>query len=250
MKSFMTRSHSMLTALRALIGSVPPATPHISAHCTNIHMLLMHLCDFDRVRYAYILKWLAYPLRHPGAKMRYGLAIKAEKGTGASLFFHQVALALHQGAGRAIDIGHFGDQFNEQWAGAPLLLVDGFPQVLTAHLKSLLTSETITIRRKGKTFMEVPNHMNFIFLSGAHHALPAGTDRRFMVLETPPRREALFYQAVASEIKDGGVDAFRYFLMHGIDLGGFNETTIPPGFERTEPSEVCAESLHLAKEAA
>ncbi len=231
MNTVLKRLSTFIRAIYRKVAGAAPKRPRIAANCTNINMLLMHLCDFDQERYTYVLKWLAYPLRHPGAKMRYSLAVNAAQGTGVSMFFNQVALALHQGAGHSIDINRFRDHLNAQWAGAPLLLVDGDLRAAAAHIKSFITADTITVRGAGKVFSTMANRMNFVFISGAYDPFPAGSDRRFMVLDTPPPRERVFYQAVAGEIKDGGVDAFRHFLLHGIDMGGFNETTLPPGFQ-------------------
>lgn len=229
MKAVLKQLSTSVRAFFRVAFSTPAEKPYVSANCNNINMLLMHLCDFDQERYSYILKWLAYPLRHPGAKMRYGLALNSMQGTGVSMFFQDVAIALHQGAGRSIDIHRFRDHLNSQWAGAPLLLVDGDFHRASAQIKHFVTSDSITVRGVGRVCRDIPNHMNFIFVSGHSHALGDDSDnRRFLVLDTPPPRERVFYQAVASEIKNGGVEAFRHFLLHGIDMGGFNETTMPP----------------------
>ncbi len=75
----------------------------------------------------------------------------------------------------------------------------------------------------------VPNQMNFVFLTGELDFLPSGSeDRRFMVLEAPPAQAPRFYQAVTNEIENRGIDAFRDFLMFGLDMEGFDENTLPP----------------------
>lgn len=230
MKTILKPISTFIRAIVRMVAGTPPKAPYVSANCTNINMLLMHLCDFDRERYNYVLRWLAYPLRNPGAKMCYGLAVNAIEGTGVSLFFQDVAVALHQGAARSIDINRFRDHHNSQWAGAPLLLVDGARQQFASFIKSTMTTDVITVRGPGKVFRVMPNNMNFVFVSSVPDCFTGSDNRRFMVLDTPPPRERVLYQAVATEIKDGGVEAFRHFLMHGIDLGGFNETTIPPTY--------------------
>jgi hypothetical protein len=88
--------------------------------------------------------------------------------------------------------------------------------------------------------------MNFVFLTGNLDPIPAApNNRRFMVLETPPARENVFYRAIEREIEDGGVDAFRHFLLRVLPMGGFNETTVPPEFERAPYGS--GRPLHLAK---
>lgn len=247
--NFIQRFTGFIHTIGVMINTPPAAPAHISAHCTNIDVLLMHLCGFDRERYTYILRWLAYPLRHPGAKMRYGLSIIGEQDTGLALFFEQVAVALHHGNGRAIQADALNSTFNHNWAGAPLLVVNGkVPRHAMSHIKSLMTSDSIVVYRARESAKCIPNQMNIIFMSGHADALPAGTDRRFMVVETPPAREKVFYQAIESEIKDGGVDAFRDFLLHVLPMGSFNETTVPPGFERAPYAS--SRLAHIAKETA
>ena len=158
---------------------------------------------------------------------------------------------MHQGAGRLVHTSALASRFNHTWAGAPLLVADGsISNEAMTKVKALMTSPSIVVDRKGEPSRWAPNRMNFVFLTGARNPLRSGTDRRFMVLEAPPARENVFYQAIEAEIKNGGVDAFRDFLLRGIDMDGFNETTVPPGFERADPSEVRAGSLHLVKETA
>lgn len=252
MKDFIFRLNSFIHKIGVLINTPRPARPrHISPHCTNINMLLMHLCDFDADRYSYILQWLAYPLRNPGAKMSYGLIINGAAGTGINMFFQLVAVALHQGKGRIIHADVLSNRFNS-WAGAPLIVIDGHVTERTlAQAKQLMSSKSLIVESKGQPPREMPNQMNFVFLSGDINPLKvAGAERRFMVLEAPPPRERAFYQAIATEIADGGGDAFRQYLLHGIDMAGFNETTLPPEFVRADPSELRGKSLHLVKESA
>jgi putative DNA primase/helicase len=229
---FVQRFNSFIHTIAVMIDT--PAPARVSAHCTNIDVLLMHLCDFDRERYTYILRWLAYPLRNPGAKMRYGLIVKGEPRTGIKTFFQHVAIALHQGAGRIVHPGALNATLNHSWAGAPLVVVNGsVPRHAMAHVKALITSDTVIVERKHEPARWVPNRMNFVFLTGNRDAIPAAPDnRRFMVLEAPPAREEAFYRAIEREIEDGGIDAFRHFLLHVVPMGSFNETTVPPGVER------------------
>jgi putative DNA primase/helicase len=246
--NFIQRFTSFVHTIGVMINT-PPARARVSAHCTNIDVLLMHLCDFDHERHAYILRWLAYPLRNPGAKMRYGLVIKGQEATGIKLFFQNVAVALHQGNGGVVRADALDSRFNDRWASWPLVVVDGnVPRHAMAHVKALMTADSVVVERHGGPARWVPNRMNFIFTSGDADFLPISIDRRFMVVEAPPAREKAFYRAIESEIANGGIDAFRDFLLHRIGMGSFNKTTVPPGFERAPYAR--RHPLHLVKESA
>lgn len=250
MNKLLRSLNAQLASLLALFNS--PATC-VSPHCTNINMLLMHLCDFDANHYSYVLQWLAYPLRNPGAKMRYGLVINGGGArTGMSLFFQRVAVPLHVNRGRIISPCQLDDTFNSRWAGAPLLVVDGsITSRAAATVKTLMSSQSMLIHEKYQEPREVSNQMNFVFLSDSISSRPRNVaDRRFLVIDAPPAREKAFYQAVAAEIDNGGVDAFRDYLMHGIDLGGFNESTMPPGLNRSGSNGARMPAVHADREAA
>jgi hypothetical protein len=38
-----------------------------------------------------------------------------------------------------------------------------------------------------------------------------------------------FYRSIDYEIENGGIDAFRDFLLRDLDMGEFDELTPPPG---------------------
>jgi putative DNA primase/helicase len=246
--NIVTRFNLWIRSLAVVINT--PPVRRTPANCTNINMLLMHLCDFNADHYSYILQWLAYPLRNPGAKMRYGLIFNADSATGSQIF-KQIAIALHGEAARAIDADALSDRYTN-WVGAALVVIDGrISQRSLARIKDLMTAATVNVDVKGKAPFTVPNGMNFVFVSGDRNPIRADVaDRRFMVIETPPAREKVFYQAVRYEIENGGVDAFREYLMHGIDLDGFNETTLPPGLGRAGSNGMRARQAHAEREAA
>lgn len=248
MKTFFRSIKNWIHKISVVINT-PLLKP--SVHCTNINMLLMHLCDFNQAHYRYILQWLAYPLKNPGAKMCYGLVINGGQGTGKNMFFQHVAVPLYNGLAHIVHADALSDRF-KNWAGSPLVVVDGnITQRAMARVKGLITSKSLIIESKGQPPREMANQMNFVFLTGDINPIPlAYADRRFMVLEAPPARERAFYQAIAHEIKNGGVDEFRQFLLRHVDLTGFNETTRPPGLDRADVNEYRAASAHAAREAA
>ena len=92
-----------------------------------------------------------------------------------------------------------------------------------------MTAESFVVEREGHAPNVVPNRLNFIYVTSSPDFLPADVgNRRFLVIEVPPARQRAFYQAVVHEIAEGGVDAFRDYLMHGLDMGAFKEATPPP----------------------
>lgn len=214
----------------ATLGRVTDRTDHQPVNFTNIKALLLHLCDFDEELCLWVMRWMAYPLRNPGAKMDRALVVNGESGTGKNLFFNGVAARLYEvGQARTINDLKLGARFNE-WAAAQLVVVVGrYSKASAMRLKELVVADTILIDRKGEAARRRKNYMNLVFLSDSMEFLPViETDRRLCIVEAPPRRDKAFYEAVVSEIRNGGVAAFRDYLMRDLYMGDFDQHTRPP----------------------
>lgn len=211
------------------VGQMTDRAPHYTAaDCNNIHVLLLHLCDFDDKLYQWVLRWIAYPLRNPGAKMDMGLVINGDPGTGKKLFFQQVVAQLVPDSARVMSAASLQQsQFYRRAEGKQLILVDGvFNKANASRLKQLISPNA------GTAIGMVPwrgNRKNFVFLSSSYEFLPViESDPRLCVVEAPPPLAPIFYMSVVEEIKNGGVAAFRDHLIRRIDMTGFNEHTRPP----------------------
>lgn len=182
---------------------------------------------------AWILRWLAYPLQHPGAKMQTALLMFGEKqGTGKSLFFQDVISPIFGDYG-TIASQHQLDSTFTAWRSRKLFVL--FEEVLSrddkySHngtLKYMVTGSKMSINQKNLPEREERNHMNSVFLSNEPQPIPIELeDRRFMVIEARNKQSAEFYAAVAESIEHGGVEAFYDFLLK-FPLGDFAEHTKP-----------------------
>ncbi|GGI16414.1 DUF5906 domain-containing protein [Oxalicibacterium faecigallinarum] len=198
----------------------------------NILLLLDHLCGGNEDVFEWVLNWLAYPLQNKGAKMRTSIIVHGDEGSGKNLFFENVIKRIYGEYGGVIGNAQIESQFNE-WASRKLYFVAD--EVVTRNelrqlkgkLKHMITGETIMINPKNMTERSEANHMNFVFLSNELQPLALDkTDRRYLVIWTPPNKPPEFYKDVADEIAAGGAESFLDFLLK-LDLGDFNEHTKP-----------------------
>jgi putative DNA primase/helicase len=218
------------TYIRTMSRIVKPTPGEIPTNCVNINALLMHLSGFDPRTYRYTLKWLAYPVQFPGAKMGTALIINGPEGTGSKLFFERIVGGMYRNSSRHILASRLDSGVTDWASGARFVTIEGRVSRL-AGLKALITSDTVAISGKYDEADDniEPNRMNFVFISQSQAFLPpTAGDRRFMVIEAPPPRDAVFYQAVEEEIKNGGVDAFRTYLLTSVFTGDFNPSSAPP----------------------
>ena len=203
--------------------------------CATLLELLWHLCsneaNADEV-YAWVLKWLAYPIQHPGAKMRSTLVFHGGQGTGKNMFFEAV-MAIYGRYGRIIDQNAVEDKYNDWLSGKLFLIADEVvARVELFHvknkLKGIITGEWVRVNPKHVAAYEERNHVNLVFLS--NEVMPTvleRDDRRHLVVWTPPKLDLAFYETVRKEIADGGVAALHHHLLT-LDLGDFKPWTMPP----------------------
>jgi hypothetical protein len=226
----------------AMLRPFTDRSAHQPPNFANIRALLLHLCDYNEALCHWVLCWLAYPLRNPGAKMAMGLVVNGEEGTGKSLFFDTIVRRLYGDDGVAVrDASQLHAAFTRWAAGTRLAVFEGkFTKNNAARLKELIAAVAIGyIDANGPRGQTRKTRMNFVFLSTSSEFLPVvESDRRLALLEVPPRQVPRFYLAVRAEIDNGGVDAFREYLMRGLDLRGFDEHTRPPAAPAQRALEV------------
>jgi putative DNA primase/helicase len=210
-----------------------PTVPK-SGNCDAILNLLYHMCSGENNAMdtaSWVIKWLAYPIQNPGAKMRTTIVIHGPQGTGKNLFFECI-MAIYGRYGRIIDQSAIEDKFND-WASSKLFMIAD--EVVARSdlyhvknkLKGFITGEWIRINPKNIAAYEEKNHVNIVFLSNERMPVVIEEDdRRHCVIWTPPKKEPAYYKAISEEIKNGGIAALHDWLLN-IDLGDFNEHSQP-----------------------
>ena len=207
-------------------GMVPAAGP-----CEQQLRLLHFLCGEDDRVFEWVLKWTAYPLQHPGAKMRTAIVMSGKEGTGKNLFFGTVR-DFYGTHGGVITQRQLESDFQGSFSAKLFIVANEVVsrQEMRHHvgfLKNLITEPEIWINRKNRDERCEANHINLVFLSNELQPLQISPDdRRYMIIKTPPSQPEEFYQAVLAELANGGAAALMHYLLH-LDLGDFNPHTKP-----------------------
>lgn len=203
--------------------------------CQMLLDLLSYLCSADNNGpevYQWVLRWLAYPIQHPGAKMKTALVFHGPQGAGKNLFFEAV-MSIYGNYGRIVDQAAVEDKFND-WLSKKLFLIADEVVARTElyhvknKLKGLITGDWIRINPKNIAPHDERNHVNLVFLSNEKQPLVLEEDdRRYVVVWTPASISAQFYREVADELAAGGAAAFHHHLLE-LDLGDFTPHAKPP----------------------
>ena len=222
-------------AIRCNLFGGWPTEPRAGA-CVRLLELLEYLCMNEPNAgdiYRWILKWLAYPLQHRGAKMHSAIVVHGPQGTGKSRFFEAYA-RIFGPYGRVLGQEALEDKFNADWAEKKLFILAD--EVLARQdmyhiknrLKGFITGDTIRVNPKNVAAHNEKNQMNIVFLSNERQPLVLeNDDRRHCVIWVPPKLPDGFFAEVNAEIDAGGIAALHHHLLE-LDLGDFRPWTKPP----------------------
>jgi putative DNA primase/helicase len=207
--------------------------PDPSKSCSRWLHMLQYLCgeeDRDITPISdWVLRWLAYPLQHVGAKMATAVVMYGDEGTGKNMLAKAMQ-KIYGEHGVMITQQQLNSQFNG-WLSAKLFVVAN--EVVTRQemthyvglLKTLITEPEIQIERKGVDSRTEANHANLMFFSNELQPLKImPRDRRYMVIRTPKPKPKAYYADVGAEIANGGAQALYAYLL-ALDLGEFSPHT-------------------------
>lgn len=201
--------------------------------CGGIIALLKHLCNEDEEVYDWVVRWLAYPLQHVGAKLDTALLFHSDiQGSGKSLFFGRVMTAIYGEYASVLGQHQLESQYTD-WRSRLLYAV--FEEVLSrtekhnqmGTIKHMITGPTQRIERKFVSGWEEANHMNGVFLSNEIQPFPLEpSDRRFLVVWPNRTLYENLQMRVSMELDNGGPEAFYQYLLD-YPLGNFNPHSKP-----------------------
>ena len=174
----------------------------------------------------WLLCWLAYPLQHPGAKLRSSVVMHGDEGAGKNFLFDMM-VAIYGKYGALVGQDELEDKFND-WRSCKLFVVgdEVSSRAELVHnknrLKALITSPTVQINPKNLTRREEKNHMNIVFLSNELQPLALdNSDRRYLVVYTPRAKDFEYYKKLGEWRDGGGIQAFYHYLLN-YPLGDFH----------------------------
>ena len=204
--------------------------------CQALLRILEHLCsreDKPREVYGWVLKWLAYPIQHPGAKMQTALLFHGPEGTGKNTFFGAVRQAYDR-YGFTFTQVELESQFNGIFSGK--LFGIGNEVVSRAELyhqqgrmRNMITEGEWPINEKNLPARMEQNHCNMVFFSNrVDIAKLDPDDRRYCVVWTPEPASPDLYLEAKAELAAGGVAALHWHLLHEVNVDAFDEHAKPP----------------------
>lgn len=182
----------------------------------------------------WLLKWLAYPIQNPGAKMFTAVLIwSVEQGTGKT-FIGDVMRDIYGRNANVITSVELHDNSFVWLRNKQFILGEEVSQrrsiADSGILKHIITNDTVTINEKYVPTYKLPNCANLMFTSNKPDAIIMDqSDRRFFVGKLDQQRSLKFWRALDRwRKKEGGPAAFMHYLQHRVDCSQFNPLAPPP----------------------
>lgn len=218
---------SLFAKIRAFFGSIAqPAAPVATTTAPHIRMLLLHLCDQDAAKATWVARWLAYPLRHPGAKMATAMLVAGAQGAGKSLFFERVVGPMYGTQAQFGGSNLLRSVFNEWTIGKRYAVLSdlGNADIAAGALKNLIASGELAVHRKGLPDIAIANGLNLVLMTNDDvNAAALASGRRTFLLDPQHRLPVELATAVMREIENGGLVEFHQYLTHELDMADFDQ---------------------------
>lgn len=193
------------------------------------------LCNRDKVKFKYVMKWFAYLVQFPGSPAEVAIIFKGKQGAGKGFIFSQFVEIYGEHGLVLSNRKHITGQFNEHLRQCVFLFADEAynPGDRDAEgiLKSIITEKRIMVEAKyGKT-ETAKNCLHIGMASNEDWVVPASQDsRRFFINEvdnsyargrSPEGIRQQYFKRLWTEMKNGGQAAMLYDLMN-LKLNGWH----------------------------
>ncbi|WP_226648999.1 DUF5906 domain-containing protein [Microbulbifer variabilis] len=207
--------------------------------CSRILHHIFRLCGERDAEFEWLMRWIAYPLQNPGAKMDSSVIMYGSEGPGKSIIWEKVVKQIYGEYSVTIGQAQLESQFTG-WKSRRLFVLA--EEVVSRSernhhkgmLKQTVTGDTHMINEKMLPEREESNHMNFVFLSNSTVPLELDMgDRRYLVLYIDKVPKKQYFIDLFAEIKNGGVECFYHHLLN-LDMGDFTPHTKPPDNDEKE----------------
>ena len=210
-------------------------TPDAAGSCA---LFLQHIRDvvcYGNVDQSdYVIGWLADIVQNPGRKPGVGLVLRGNKGAGKDTVAEYMARIIGRAHVPVVsDPRHLTGRFNAHMESALLIHVQegawAGDHAAENILKANVTSDSVTIERKGVDAITLPSLFRVFISSNSEWVVPATADeRRWAVFDVcdAKRGDRAYFDALYAEMEGGGPAALLHYLQN-LDLSQFDVRTPP-----------------------
>ena len=191
----------------------------------NCNLLLNHMkeviCNGNKDSYNWLLDWCADAVQDPANPKGTAIVMRGEEGAGKGTLANTMGELFGSHYRHLIDDSHLLSNFNAHMIDAILIFADeitwGGNNKTAGKLKGIITEKYLIGERKGVDAVGYRNMNHMLIASNGSWVIPAGSSsRRWFVLDVNDTKteDRAYFNAIADELKNGGKEAFLYFLLN------------------------------------
>ena len=180
-----------------------------------------------------LVQWFAYPLQNLGSKMNTALLLFGPSGTGKDALIHPLKKVY--GQENSVEVGgvNLKSSFNSLYSNKQLVHANELQRSFDSQdavnqtLKMLVTSQFISVNRKGQPEYTVRNCANLVITSNYSDCVKMDEDDRRLYIHEwrgthrGPEHQSYWNRYFAWADSAGGPGALLSYLL-GVDLTGFD----------------------------
>lgn len=181
----------------------------------------------------WLLSWMARAVQRPWEPGEVAVVLRGGRGTGKTFFADHFGELWGCHYLKVTASRHLTGNFNAHFADCCMLFADEAfddgDRNSQSVLKSLITSATLAIERKGIDVVQAPNYVHLLMASNEAKIVSAGIDeRRFYVTDVSDgkQQDTDYFRRLDEWWRNGGREAFFHFLRER-DLATFDARRPP-----------------------
>ena len=201
----------------------------MSDHVFNV------VCSGNQEYYDYLIKWMAYGVKHPNEPVGVAVAFRGAQGAGKGIVARTYGSLFGKHYAHIANGDQLTGRFNASLATSCAVFLD---EALWAGdkkgegvLKALITEPRLQLEAKFRDPIMVQNRLRIMVASNEDWIVPAGIgDRRWFILDVANTYAGTAHQgywvALYGEVKNGGAAGMFYDLL-AMDLSDFDVRAVP-----------------------
>lgn len=194
------------------------------------------LCNGDRIKFGYVIRWLAWAVQNPGKPAEVAIIFKGKKGAGKGVILQSLVKMFGAHGMTISNREHLTGKHNEHLAHCCFLLADEAynpgDKEAEAVLKSLITEPYVITEPKFRSVRTSRNCLHIAMATNSDWVISATEDeRRYFINEVDNtyakgsvseyERQKYFTALWAELLDEGGLSAMLYDLKH-MQLNGWH----------------------------
>jgi len=193
------------------------------------------LCNKDKEKFKYVMRWMAWAVQNPGTRAEVALVFKGRKGAGKGIILTSLKRIFGTHGITISNRDHLTGKFNQHLDNKAFLFSDeayhpGDKEV-EGILKQIITEPYFTVEGKFQNARQARNCLHIVFASNEDWVMPITADeRRYFVNEVDNMyckngvnyiKSKKYFKELWDELDNGGIESMLYYLQK-MDIRGWH----------------------------